>query len=217
MDKANAAAEFILQQGNTAKAYSCDVSDHAGVKHTFQTILQESPIDILVNNAGIAHVGTVENTSEEDFDRIYRVNVKGVYNCLSAVVPAMKARKSGVILNMASIAGSAGLPDRFVYSMSKGAVLAMTYSVARDCLAYNIRCNCISPARVFTPFVAGFVQRNYAGREKEIMATLSQAQPIGRMGEPREVAYLAQYLCSEAAAFITGADYLIDGGFSKIR
>jgi NAD(P)-dependent dehydrogenase (short-subunit alcohol dehydrogenase family) len=162
-------------------------------------------------------VGNLESTSERDLDRVYRVNIKGVYNCLSATIPSMKARRRGVILNMASIASSAGLPDRFAYSMSKGAVLSMTYSVARDYLANNIRCNCISPARVFTPFVAGFVEQNYPGREKEMMDRLSHSQPIGRMAEPREVASLALYLCSDEAAFITGVDYPIDGGFFNIR
>lgn len=217
MEKAEAAAESIRHEGLRADAYACDVSRHGEVKQVVQRIWQESPIDIFVNNAGIAHVGTVESTSEEDFDRIFRVNVKGVFNCLSAVVPLMKQRKSGVILNMASIAGSAGLPDRFAYSMSKGAVLAMTYSVARDCLGHNVRCNSVSPARVFTPFVAGFVERNYPGREQEMLAVLSKAQPIGRMAEPREVAYLALYLCSEEASFITGMDYPLDGGFCNIR
>jgi len=162
-------------------------------------------------------VGNLEGTSDEDFDRIYRVNVKGVYNCLSAALPAMKKRRTGVVLNMASIASSAGLPDRFAYSMGKGAVLAMTYSVARDYISHNIRCNCISPARVFTPLCAGFVEQNYPGREREIIGRLSQSQPIGRIAEPREVALLALFLCSDEASFITGVDYPINGGFINIR
>lgn len=215
--QAEKVALAIEKTGGRATPCQCDVSSYSDVQRAFQEILQEEPIDVLVNNAGIAHVGNLEGTSEEDFDRIYKVNVKGVYNCLAAAVPAMKARKRGVILNMASIAGSSGIPDRFAYSMSKGAVLAMTYSVARDYLSYNIRCNCISPARIFTPFVAGFLARNYPGQEQEMKEKLSQAQPIGRMGDPREVASLALYLCSDAAAFITGTDYPMDGGFLNLR
>ena len=170
-----------------------------------------------MNNAGISHIGTVESTLEEEFDRVFRVNVKGFYNCMQACVRLMKANGGGVILNMASIAGSAGLSDRFAYSMSKGAVIAMTYSVARDYLSHNIRCNCISPARVHTPFVDNYLRKTYPGREQEMFVKLSQAQPIGRMAEPDEVASLALFLCSDDASFITGVDYLLDGGFSNLR
>lgn len=216
-ERGKAVAASIRQNGGSAEAHSCDVSSLSDVRRVFAAILEKGPVDVLVNNAGIAHVGNIEKTSEEEFDRLYHVNVKGMYNCLSVVVPAMKALKKGVVLNMASIAASAGLPDRFAYSMSKGAVRAMTFSVARDYLAFGIRCNCVSPARVFTPFVERFVKENYAGREKEIMDELSRAQPIGRMGGPHEVALLALYLCSDEASFITGTDYPIDGGFMNVR
>lgn len=170
-----------------------------------------------MNNAGISHVGTVESTTESDFERVFRVNVKGIYNCMQTVVESMKARGGGVVLNMASIAGSAALADRFAYSMSKGAVIAMTYSVAKDYLPHNIRCNCISPARVHTPFVDGYLQKNYPGREKEMFEKLAKSQPIGRMGTPEEVASLALFLCSDEASFITGVDYPLDGGFFNLR
>jgi NAD(P)-dependent dehydrogenase (short-subunit alcohol dehydrogenase family) len=173
-------------------------------------------IHLLVNNAGVSHIGTAESTSEEDFERVFRVNVKGFYNCMFAVMGHMKAQGVGV-LNMASVAGSAGLADRFAYSMSKGAVIAMTYSVARDYLHHNIRCNCISPARVHTPFVDDYLQKNYPGREQEMFEKLSKAQPIGRMGEPEEVASLALFLCSDQASFITGANYSLDGGFTNLH
>jgi 2-keto-3-deoxy-L-fuconate dehydrogenase len=166
---------------------------------------------------GISHVGTLETTTEEAFDRVYRVNVKGFYNSMQAAIGHMKAGGGGVILNMASIAGSAALADRFAYSMSKGAVIAMTFSVAKDYLRDNIRCNCISPARVHTPFVDGYLKREYPGREKEMFEKLSHAQPIGRMGQPHEVAGLALFLCSDAAAFVTGVDYPLDGGFFNLR
>jgi 2-keto-3-deoxy-L-fuconate dehydrogenase len=170
-----------------------------------------------VNNAGIAHVGKADTTSENDFDRIMRVNVKGVYNCLFASIPKLKSNGGGVIINMASIAAQVGLADRFAYSAAKGAVLAMTLSVARDYLADNIRCNSISPARVHTPFVDGFLSKNYPGREQEVFEQLSKSQPIGRMGTPGEIASLALYLVSDEASFITGNDYLIDGGFVKLN
>lgn len=204
----------IKMQGGSVVAHTCDVSKQQTVLEIFQRI---GEIDILVNNAGIAHIGTAGSTSEEDFDRVFRVNVKGVYNCLQAALPGMVARRRGVILNMASIAAFLGLPDRFAYSMSKGAVVSMTLSVAKDYLPHGIRCNSLSPARVHTPFVDGFLQKNYPGREAEMFQKLSQSQPIGRMGKPEEIAALALFLCSDEAAFITGCDYPIDGGFLKLN
>jgi NAD(P)-dependent dehydrogenase (short-subunit alcohol dehydrogenase family) len=218
LDRDKEAAQLTAQQikanGGLAHSDGTDVSQQAQVVDIFQRI---GRLDILINNAGIAHVGNVENTSETDFDRVYQVNVKGAYNCLYAALPLMKAQGGGVILNMASIAAHVGLTDRFAYSMSKGAIFAMTLSVARDYLVSNIRCNSISPARVHTPFVDGFIAQNYAGKEDEIFAKLSQSQPIGRMGQPAEVATLALYLCSAEAGFITGCDYPIDGGFIKLN
>ena len=207
----------ITDAGGEAKSSVCDITDQARVKAAFDGLAGEGPIHILVNNAGVAQVGSLEKTSEADFERIFRVNVKGMYNCMLACVPHMKAAGGGVILNMASIAGSAGVADRFAYSMSKGAVIAMTYSVARDYLNYHVRCNCISPARVHTPFVDGYLRKNYPGREEEFFEKLSKTQPIGRMGEPGEVADLALFLCSDEASFITGVDYPIDGGFFNLH
>ena len=174
-------------------------------------------MNILVNNAGISHIGNVESTSEDDFDRVMRVNVKGYYNCTRASVGMMKAAGGGVILNIASVAGSAGLAERFAYSTSKGAIIAMTYSVARDYIGFGIRCNAISPARVHTPFVDDYLRKTYPGREKEMYDELAATQPIGRMGEPEEVASLALFLCSDAAAFITGTNYTLDGGFMNLH
>ena len=170
-----------------------------------------------MNNAGISHIGNVETTSEADFEKLFNVNVKGVYNCLHAAVPLMKQHGGGVILNMSSIAAVTGLNDRFAYSMTKGAVYAMTLSVAKDYLKHGIRCNCVSPARVHTPFVDGFLAKNYPGKEAEMFEKLSQSQPIGRMGKPEEIANLILYLCSDEASFITGSDYPIDGGFIKLN
>lgn len=210
--RAQAVANQILDRGHSAAAHQCDISNKANVFELIDGLCSQERIDILVNNAGISHVGNLEHTSEEDLDRLFRVNVKGAYNCMSACMPHMKARRRGVILNIGSIAAMIGLADRFGYSMSKGAILAMTYSVAKDYLPYNIRCNCISPARIHTPFVDGFVKANYPGKEKEVLERLSLSQPIGRMGEPDEVASLARFLCSDEASFITGANYPIDGG-----
>lgn len=208
------AAAEINKENKKAVPHVCDVTMQQQVKDVFNEI---GKIDILVNSAGVSHIGTVETTQEEDFDRLYKVNVKGVYNCLQAAVLLMKPNKSGVILNLASIANNVGIPDRFAYSMTKGAVLAMTLSVARDFLHDGIRCNCISPARVHTPFVDGFIQKNYPGREEEIFDKLSRSQPIGRMAKPEEIAHLILYLCSGEASFITGCDYPIDGGFIKLN
>ena len=210
-------AAAIRAGGGKAEAHVVNIAQLAEVQSVVDSIAAESPIDILVNNAGIAHVGNAENTSEADFDRIVSVNIKGTYHCLHAVIPHMKMRGKGTILNMASIAATIGIPDRFAYSMSKGAVVSMTLSVAKDYIKHGIRCNCISPARVHTPFVDGFLQKNYPGREAEMFAKLAATQPIGRMAEPQEIAALALYLCSDEAGFITGCDYPIDGGFTRLN
>ncbi|KIC94963.1 SDR family NAD(P)-dependent oxidoreductase [Flavihumibacter solisilvae] len=200
-------------EGN-ANLHTCDVSDQQAVVALFNKI---GRVDVLINNAGVAHVGKVTNTPEADFERLFRVNVKGVYNCMYAAIPLMQQQGGGVILNMSSIAAYVGLPDRFAYSMTKGAVSAMTISAARDYLADKIRVNSISPARVHTPFVDGFIAKNYPGKEAEMFEKLSHSQPIGRMGKPEEIANLALYLCSDEASFITGTDYPIDGGFIKLN
>ncbi|MDN3549407.1 SDR family NAD(P)-dependent oxidoreductase [Mucilaginibacter aquaedulcis] len=204
----------IEAAGGKATGYACDVSNQQQVIDTFSKI---GAINVLINNAGIAHIGRVDNTSTEDFERVFNVNVKGAYNCLFAVIPIFKANGGGVILNTASIAASVGITDRFAYSTSKGAIYAMTLSVARDYIHDNIRCNSISPARVHTPFVDGFIAKNYAGQEAEIFEKLSKSQPIGRMAKSEEVAALALYLCSDEAGFITGTDYPIDGGFITLN
>jgi NAD(P)-dependent dehydrogenase (short-subunit alcohol dehydrogenase family) len=210
-------AQEIVTEGGKACAHRCDVAQQESVRAACDNVFRDGRVHILVNNAGISHVGNLEGTRESDFDKIFRINVKGMYNCMHVLIPHMKAQGGGIILNMASIAGTSGLADRLAYSMSKGAVIAMTYSVARDYLASNIRCNCISPARVHTPFVDGFLHKNYPGEEKEMFAKLEQSQPIGRMAEPEEVANLALFLCSDEASFITGSNYPIDGGYLTLR
>ena len=216
LSAAEQTAKLVVANGGQAWGRSCDVTNAKQVNETFQE-LGRGALHILINNAGVSHIGTLETTSEEDFDRVFRVNVKGFFNCMQACIGRFRSNGGGVILNMASIAGSAGLAERFSYSMSKGAVIAMTYSVAKDYLAHKIRCNCISPARVHTPFVDGYLKKNYPGREQEMYEKLANSQPIGRMAEPEEVALLALFLCSDEASFITGADYPLDGGFFNLR
>jgi 2-keto-3-deoxy-L-fuconate dehydrogenase len=213
-ESAQSTVDEIMASGGKVFAHACNVANQQEVITTFDKI---GNIDILVNNAGIAHVGKVDTTPEADFDRIMNVNVKGVYNCLHASIPQFRKSGGGVILNMASIACWVGIPDRFAYSTGKGAVMAMTLSVAKDYINENIRCNSISPARVHTPFVDGFISKNYPGNEAEIFEKLSKSQPIGRMGKPDEVATLALFLCSDESSFITGSDYPIDGGFIKLN
>jgi NAD(P)-dependent dehydrogenase (short-subunit alcohol dehydrogenase family) len=213
-DEAAGAATVALihEAGGVAGAIACDVSSAASVASAFDRAATAAPIDILVNNAGVSHIGTVTTTSEADLDRLYAVNVKGVYLCSHAAIPRMVDAGAGVILNLASIASLIGLVDRFAYSMTKGAVLTMTRSIAVDYIKQGIRCNCVCPARVHTPFVDGYLRDSYPGREQEMFEQLSQYQPIGRMAEPEEVAALALYLCSDEASFITGQAYPIDGG-----
>lgn len=209
-----AAVTEITNAGGSAVAHALRVDVQADVRNVFEKI---NGLDILVNCAGISNIGKADTTSEGDFEKVFNVNVKGTYNCLHVGVPYLKQNKGGVILNMASVASSVGIPDRFAYSMSKGAVLGMTMSVAKDYIADGIRCNCISPARVHTPFVDNFLAKTYPGQEKEMYDKLSKTQPIGRMATPDEIAYLVLYLCSDEAGFITGCDYPIDGGFIKLN
>ncbi|MFT4094410.1 MAG: glucose 1-dehydrogenase [Niabella sp.] len=213
-EAAEKTAGEIKAAGGTAIALEVNVADQEDVVHAYTSA---GRVDVLVNSAGVSHIGKAETTTAEDFDKVFNVNVKGVYNSLFAAIPLMKQNGGGVILNLASIASSVGIPDRFAYSMSKGAVLAMTLSTAKDYIKDNIRCNCISPARVHTPFVDGFLAKNYPGREVEMFEKLSQTQPIGRMAKPDEIAALILYLCSDEASFITGCDYPIDGGFIKLN
>jgi len=211
------AAKEIESNGGQAIFHKCDVTNQQDVINVVKSINNKMSIDLLLNNAGIAHVGNLENTKEEDFDRLYKVNIKGVYNCMLACIPLMKENGGGVILNMASIAGSKAVAERFAYSMTKGAVISMTYSVAQDYINDGIRCNCISPARIHTPFVDNFIEENYQGKEKEIFEKLAKSQPLRRMGRPEEVAALALFICSDEASFITGVDYPIDGGFINLK
>lgn len=215
MEAGETTAELIKQAGGSAEVIQCDVSSTSSVESAFA---QLERVDILVNNAGIAAIGNVEACTPEDFDKVYNVNVKGVYNCLHFAMPKMVAQGGGVVLNIASIASKVGIQDRFAYSMSKGAAHTMTLSIARDYIDKGIRSNCICPARVHTPFVDGYLEKNYSEEERSGMfQSLSEYQPIGRMGKPEEIAELAAFLCSDKASFITGSAYDIDGGVTLLR
>jgi NAD(P)-dependent dehydrogenase (short-subunit alcohol dehydrogenase family) len=213
-DSAKGTVDEINSNGNTAEAITLDVTNQRAVTTAFEKL---KSLDILVNCAGISHIGSATSTNETDFEKVFQVNVKGVYHCLQAGVNVMKKSGGGSIVNISSIAAKVGLSDRFAYSMSKGAVHAMTMSVAKDYIKDNIRCNSISPGRVHTPFVDGFLKKNYPGQEAEMFEKLSKTQPIGRMGLPIEVAHQVLYLCSDEASFITGSDFSIDGGFITLN
>ena len=200
------------------KCFQCDISDSGSVESVFKKIIDDGPCpDILVNNAGIAHIGNATNTDPDDFDRVMSVNVRGPYLCMRAMIPLMVGNGGGSILNLASVASNLGIPDRFAYSTSKGAVYTMTLSVARDFIEKGIRCNCLCPARVHTPFVDNYLKENYPGKEEEMFTQLEATQPIGRMAKPSEIASLATYICSEEASFVTGSAFDIDGGFTLLK
>ncbi|MEC7224613.1 MAG: SDR family oxidoreductase [Verrucomicrobiota bacterium] len=207
-----------VSQENKSDFIKCDISDEGSVDDAFNQIENNyGRIDILINNAGIAHIGKITETNPEDFDRIIKINVRGAYLCARASINSMIKNNKGCILNMASVASNLGIPDRFAYSTSKGAVYTMTLSVARDYVDQGIRCNCICPARVHTPFVDNYLKNNYPGEEKEMFAKLEATQPIGRMAKPEEIAALAGYICSDEAAFVTGSAFDIDGGFTLLK
>jgi len=203
------------KKGSSVTFLEGDLAQYAQVEKLIQSLPDK--LDVLINNAGIAHVGTVESTSEEDFDRIVSVNIKGMFHCIKASLPKLKRGGGGAIVNLCSVAATIGIPDRFAYSMSKGAVLSMTLSVARDYVQEGIRCNCISPGRVHTPFVDGFLAKNYPGQEQVMFEKLSATQPVGRMGTPEEIADLAYFLSADTGKFITGSNFTIDGGFMGLK
>lgn len=205
----------LLSKNFNVRFFHVDISDFSKVKEIFDQL--PDTLDVLFNNAGISHIGNLETTQEIDFDSLYQVNIKGVFSCAQAALPKLKANGGGSIINMCSVAATMGLPDRFAYSMTKGAVMSMTLSIARDYVQENIRCNCISPGRVHTPFVDGFLKKNYPGKEQEMFDKLAATQPIGRMGQPEEIAGMAFYLASEEASFITGSNFPIDGGFLGLK
>jgi len=211
-------AQNIRDTGGQCTFVQCDVGDQESVRRAFQSLDKISgSLDILVNNAGVSHIGNLEDTTEEAMDKVFKVNVKGAFYCLSEAVSRMKTTGGGRIVNIASSAVWVGISDRFAYSMSKAAVANMSLTVAKDYVNKNIQSNSISPGRVHTPFVDQYLARHYPGQETEMFEKLSKTQPIGRMASPDEIAYLALYLSSDEAGFITGSDYIIDGGMITLN
>jgi len=207
----------IVERDGVASALTLDVADEAQVCATFAGIAaQYGHLDILVNNAGISHVGNILETSLEDWERVLRVNATGVFLCAREGVRHMLEQepKGGVLINLSSAAALIGLERRVPYSASKGAVLALTRSLAIDYVGAGIRCNAICPGTVQTPFVEGYLKRNFAGQEDAVRQTLHARQPLGRMGLPEEIAAAALYLASDEAAFVTGSALVIDGGWT---
>ena len=203
------------EKGKPVTFLEVDIREESQVKRAIQSI--SSKLDVLINNAGISHIGNLASTSLADFERLFAVNVSGMFLCSQAALPKLIEEGGGSILNMCSVAATMGIPDRFAYSMTKGATLSMTLSIARDYVTQGIRCNCISPGRVHTPFVDGFLAKNYPGKEQEMFEKLAATQPIGRMGTPTEIAELAYFISSDAGKFITGSNFTIDGGFTGIK
>jgi 2-keto-3-deoxy-L-fuconate dehydrogenase len=213
---AQTVAEIVAQDG-TAQALALDVSNEEHVRTTFAQIPQEhGHFDILVNNAGISHVGNILETSLADWERVMGVNARGVFLCSKYAVTQMVAQhpQGGILVNIASTAGMIGIDRRFPYSASKGAVMSMTRSIAMDFVKQGIRANAICPGTVHTPFVEGYLERNFADRKEEVRKELDARQPIGRMGRPEEIASAALYLASDEAAFVTGSMLVIDGGWT---
>ena len=203
------------EKGKSVTFLEVDIREESQVQLAIQSI--PSKLDVLINNAGISHIGNLASTTLADFERLFAVNVSGMFLCSQAALPKLIEDGGGSILNMCSVAATMGIPDRFAYSMTKGATLSMTLSIARDYVNQGIRCNCISPGRVHTPFVDGFLVKNYPGKEQEMFEKLAATQPIGRMGTPTEIAELAYFISSDAGKFITGSNFTIDGGFTGIK
>lgn len=211
-------AAEVREAGGDARTLAVNVSEPESVAAAFAEVDASGPLDILVNCAGVGFVGDILKTTAADFDRLMSVNAKGVFLCSQAAVERMKGTgRGGSIVNIASIASKVALSERFAYAATKGAVLMMTRALACDHIKDKIRCNCVCPARVHTPFVDAYLAKNYPGQEAEKFAELSSAQPMGRMGTPREIAHLVLYLCSDEAAFVTGVAYDIDGGALAMR
>ena len=211
-----AVAEEVRKSGPRAVAVAGSVAQMADVRRMVEAGESFGGIDILVNNAGIGLVGSVTETEPEDFRRLFNVNVHGVYHCTKAAVEQMLAQdpKGGRIVNIASVAGQVAVPRRFAYGATKAAVIGMTQSTAMDYVNDNIRCSCICPGTVETPFVEGYLHKYHAHELEETRAALHARQPVGRMGRPDDIAPLAVYVASDEASFVTGAAMVIDGGWT---
>jgi NAD(P)-dependent dehydrogenase (short-subunit alcohol dehydrogenase family) len=209
-------AESVTQKG-MAHALQIDITNEQQVIESFAQVVQEhGRLDILVNNAGVGLVGTLVETSSEDWDRVMAVNAKGTFLCSKYAVQLMIGQNppGGVLVNIASVAGQIAVDRRFAYGASKGAILSMTRSIAIDFVSQGIRANAISPGTIHTSFVEGYLERSFAANKDEVRQQLHARQPLGRMGRPDEIAYAALYLASDEAAFVTGSTLVIDGGWT---
>ena len=212
-DHDEASARATAAGLGTATAMTLDVTDEAQCSERARQVLGDAGrLDILVNCAGVGHVGTILQTAGADLDRVYAVNVRGVFNVSKAFVPAMVERRSGSIINIASVGGVVGIRDRVAYCTSKFAVVGLTKSMALDHALDGVRVNCICPGRVETPFVAKRLAE-YADPERA-RREMTESQAVGRMGKPEEIAAAALYLAADESAFITGSALMIDGGWS---
>lgn len=192
-----------------ARYIKVDITDEAGVAAAFASIPK---LDVLVNNAGIGLVGSVEETSLPDFERLMRVNVTGCFLVTRGAMPLLLASQ-GRIVNIGSVAGLVGVKRRYAYCATKGAVVAMTRQLALD-YPTQIRVNCICPGTVDSPFVEGYLEKYHKHEKEKVRAELNARQPIGRLGKPEEIAYMALYLSSDEAAFANGGVHSIDGGWT---
>ena len=216
-ESARRVAHDIQADGGRVRVQVVDVADEPQVRSAFEQVAAtEGRLDILVNNAGIGHVGSLLETSAQDWERVMSVNARGVFLCAREGVRQMLAQSpaGGSIINIASTVALIGVERRFAYSASKGAVLALTRSIAIDFVTQGIRCNAICPGTVQTPFVEGFLARYFAGHENEVRQQLHARQPLGRMGQPEEIASAALYLAADEASFVTGSALVIDGGWT---
>ncbi|HEX9199562.1 MAG TPA: SDR family oxidoreductase [Acidobacteriaceae bacterium] len=203
------AAKGLAGELPGARALQMDVTQASSIGDAMDRI---PALDILVNNAGIGLVGDLASTSEEDFERVMRVNVHSIYLVTRAMLP-MLLMSRGSIVNIGSVAGQVGVKQRFAYCASKGAVAAMTRQIAVD-YPKELRCNCIAPGTVQTPFVEGYLDKYHAHEKEKVREELRQRQPIGRLGTPEDIAGLVRYLCSKEAEFVQGAVIAIDGGWT---
>lgn len=208
-----ATVDRITALGQTAEFSELDIAREEDCDRVFQAVNSAfGRLDVLVNNAGIGHVGTMLQTTGADLDRLYAVNVRGTFNVIKAFLPAMIKRKYGVIINLASIGGVVAVRDRLAYCTTKFAIAGLTRCIALDHALDGIRCNCICPGRVETPFVTARL-KEYPDPEKAYRE-MAATQAIGRMGKPEEIAAAALYLASDEAAFLTGTEFIIDGGWT---
>lgn len=202
-------AQQVARSVANAQPFACDVTNESQVERLFSSI---ATLDILVNCAGIGLVGTIEETDLVEFQRLFRVNVEGTFLVIKAAIPLL-TKVRGSVLNIGSVAGLVGISRRFAYCATKGAVIAMTRQLAVE-YPTQLRVNCIAPGTVDTPFVEGYLEKYHRHEKEKVRLELNQRQPLGRLGQPQEIADLALYICSPAADFMNGSVVTIDGGWT---